>query len=152
MSGRWLKPPAGETGMARMGRSAKMLLIAAMLAGLAGSAQADESTTVGGVTVTGKHLQLRKCDPKDQACILTVAKALWDQYPEQTQRYCIQEENRGWTTRMNLEALPSNDPAGADNGRSAQVAPALKQVCDYVADQAKAQKDAAKAAKTTAAP
>jgi hypothetical protein len=127
-----------------MAATAKALLITAVLAALAGPAMAD-STTVAGVTVKGKHEAPPKCAANDKDCVLTVAKILWAQYPEQTQRYCIQEQNRAWTTRMNLQAMPSNDPAGNDNGRSSQVAPSLKVVCDYVADQVKAQKAAAKA-------
>ena len=127
-----------------MAATVKTLFVAAILAALAGPALAD-STTVSGVTVQGKHQPLPKCAANDKDCVLTVAKILWTEYPEQTQRYCIQEEDRAWTTRMNLQAMPTNDPAGNDNGRSSQIAPSLKTVCEYVADQAKAQKDAAKA-------
>jgi hypothetical protein len=128
-----------------MDRLIRRLLLAALAAMLAAPAATADSTTVEGVTVKGRHAAPPKCAANDKDCILIVAKALWDQYPEQTQRYCLQEENRAWTTRFNLQAMPTNDPAGNDNGRSSQVAPALKAVCDYVTEQAKAKKAAAEA-------
>ena len=94
-------------------------------------------TTVPGVTVTGKHGQAAKCAPKDKACVLAVAKLVWDQYPEQTKLYCQQEKTRAFTKRVNLESVMStgSSPFIAD---SDYMPPALEVVCDYGAKQAKA--------------
>jgi hypothetical protein len=102
-------------------------------------------TTVPGVTVTGKHGPTAKCAPKDKACVLAVAKLVWDQYPEQTKLYCQQEKMRSFAKRANLESIMStgSSPFIAD---SDYMPPALEVVCDYGAEQAKAKAAADKPA------
>ena len=105
--------------------------------------------TVSGVVVNGKPLPKSKCKPNDRACIISVAKLVWDQYPEQTKMYCSQEKMQAMVKRANLESFFSGNasPVILD---SDYMPPALELVCAYGDQKARDAKKAAE--KPTDAP
>src|SRR6201999_3373255 len=103
------RPPASSVGRlvrSSMIRSVQFLAAPLLLVVLAAQAPSPDAaaladvtppsphadaTTVPGVTVNGKQQPPPKCKPKDEACVIAVAQAVWDKYPEQTKTYCQQE-------------------------------------------------------------
>ena len=91
------------------------------------------------MVVNAKPLPKSKCKPNDRACIIAVAKLVWDQYPKQTAIYCSQEKTRAMVKRANMESLFSGSP-GQVILDSDYMPPALELACAY-GDQ-KAREDA----------
>ncbi len=90
----------------------------------------SQGTTVPGVVVKGKSMPKTKCKPNDRACIIAIAKAVWDQYPEQTKLYCSQEKMRALNKRANMEAFFAGNASQVVLD-SDYMPPALEVVCAY---------------------
>jgi hypothetical protein len=96
------------------------------------TATAEGQTTVGGVTVIGKPPSGKRCRETDKACLLVVAKEIWDKYPREITLYCEKERMRRFTDRMNKEAMFGNsDTPGVETNIDSHLPPALDVVCSY---------------------
>ncbi len=105
-------------------------------------AEPAKGTTVPGVVVKGTPMPKTKCKPNDRACIIAIAKAVWDQYPEQTRMYCSQEKMRALNKRANMEAFFAGNASQVVLD-SDYMPPALEVVCAYGELKARDEKAAA---------
>ena len=94
------------------------------------AAPPTQGSTVSGVVVNGKPLPKSKCKPNDRACVIAVAKLVWDQYPQQTKMYCSQEKMRALNKRANMEAFFAGNASQVVLD-SDYMPPALEVVCAY---------------------
>jgi hypothetical protein len=93
---------------------------------------AGNRTTVEGLTVTGRLLGGKRCRETDKACLLVVAREIWDKYPHEIALYCQKERMRAFSDRMNKEAMfGTGDTPGVDTNISSRLPPALEIVCSY---------------------
>ena len=115
------------------------------------AAPPTQGSTVSGVVVNGKPLPKSKCKPNDRACVIAVAKLVWDQYPQQTKMYCSQEKMQAMIKRSNLQSFFSGNavPVILD---SDYMPPALELVCAYGDQKARDEKKAAEKPAETPAP
>ena len=113
------------------------------------AASPAQGSTLPGVVVNAKPLPKSKCKPNDRACIIAVAKLVWDQYPKQTAIYCSQEKTRAMVKRANMESLFSGSP-GQVILDSDYMPPALELACAYGDQKAREEKGAKKAAEAPA--
>jgi len=112
--------------------AATMMALPALADPPAPATTADAKTTVEGVTVTGKLPTGKNCRETDKACLLVVAKQIWDQYPHEIALYCQKERMRAFSNRMNKEALFGNsDMPGTETNISSRLPAALEVVCSY---------------------